>query len=872
MAVASHVDAYPNRIPVRAYLLLALIVLLAGILRFIDLPDAPVGGHGDVAWVGLNALDWTDRGIWPFYVRELYAPEFPMVLLTGLLIPVAGISYMPGRLITATSGVLFVAFLFPATWWLTEGRSRIFRERASLLASLAGAVSLHAMYLSRLGMESPPLLMVITLLIWFTAWTWRRGGLWRWTLAGATLALAQYVYLPARLLPLVLILWLVHSWWADRERLRQQWRGWLMMAVVAFVLTLPAIILFITVPGSFSGRADTGTATTGGWAWNYDTSAEGGLPLLLLKKIGLTLLALGIYWNGPYTIMNQPMLAPLFFLGFLIAVGALLRYPRQIVYAWPALAIPVMLVADLISGSVAEAHALHQMGILPFVFILAGAGLAQGWEALDNWLRSPRLRSSVLAGGLALAIVPSLVGTYRYLHDVIPAQYADPENGWRTEQIDVDLSRHILEHPDRAYLLSYEEYSRSNISWLTAAVYRDRRSAIAADGMLQIPHPPVTVTVIMTDEPERPRHDGQPSHLDTRLWVLLYNGQTLLLPPLTTTQEQMLLDSVKTVNPERLIDRSDIEIARFFTLPTPINLFTPHPVIDSPLQATFNGEVQVKGYSIRDSDLTPGKLIFVTLYWQAIKQPGEDYQIFAQVWNDAKQSLAGAHDFPFGGAYRARIWRPDEIVATHHWLQLPNELPAGRYTLAVGLTHLIGDQRIDVTGPNSDPTLQVALAPNLRRPLPAAQPGTPPSQTIQFGDAFSVAGLDLAIEGKPVSIGADISALPGQTLATDITWRALARPPQDYSAFLHIATARDVPPLAQTDVTMGGSYPTGAWRSGDLVHDHMTLKLPADLPPGRYPILLGIYYWQTNERLALSVNGAKQTDPQLQVGTLVIGG
>ncbi len=188
------------------------------------------------------------------------------------------------------------------------------------------------------------------------------------------------------------------------------------------------------------------------------------------------------------------------------------------------------------------------------------------------------------------------------------------------------------------------------------------------------------------------------------------------------------------------------------------------------------------------------------------------------------------------------------------------------------MTHLIGDQRIAVTGPNSDPTLQVALAPNLRRPLPAAQPGTPPSQTIQFGDAFSVAGLDLAIEGKPVSIGADISALPGQTLATDITWRALARPPQDYSAFLHIATARDVPPLAQTDVTMGGSYPTGAWRSGDLVHDHMTLKLPADLPPGRYPILLGIYYWQTNERLALSVNGAKQTDPQLQVGTLVIGG
>src|SRR5260221_13564803 len=158
MAVASHVDAYPNRIPVRASLLLALIVLLAGILRFIDLPDAPVGGHGDVAWVGINALDWTDRGIWPFYVRELYSPEFPIVYLDGLLLPITGISYLTPRLITATTGLIFVALLFPATWYLTAGKSSAFRERASLLAALAGAVSLHAMYLSRLGMESPPFL------------------------------------------------------------------------------------------------------------------------------------------------------------------------------------------------------------------------------------------------------------------------------------------------------------------------------------------------------------------------------------------------------------------------------------------------------------------------------------------------------------------------------------------------------------------------------------------------------------------------------------------------------------------------------------------------------------------------------------------
>src|SRR5262249_21076059 len=156
---------------------------------------------------------------------------------------------------------------------------------------------------------------------------------------------------------------------------------------------------------------------------------------------------------------------------------------------------------------------------------------------------------------------------------------------------------------------------------------------------------------------------------------------------------------------------------------------------------------------------------------------------------------------------------------------------------------------------NADSTLQVALAPDLRRPLASAQPGTPPPQPIQFGDVFSVAGLDFTVDGKPAAIGSDLEAKPGHALSLDITWKALTRPSKDYSAFLHISTARDVPAAAQADVTMGGGYPTSAWRIGDLVSDHLSVTLPADLPPGQYPILLGVYYWQTGERLALAIDG-----------------
>ncbi|MEP7284904.1 MAG: glycosyltransferase family 39 protein [Chloroflexota bacterium] len=862
-----------DRIPARALLWLALIVLLAALLRLPNLQSAPVGGHGDVAWVGLNALDWVDRGVWPFYIREMYSPEFPVVYLNGLLLPFTGISYLSPRLITAFTGLLFVAFLFPATWWLLAGKSRVFRERASLLAALSAAVSLHAMYLSRLGMESPPFLAALTLLVWLTAWAWQRGGWWRWALAGAALGFAQYIYLPARLLPLMLFLWIVYTWWADRDRLRMRWRGWLVMALVSFVVTLPALILFITVPGSFSGRADTGTAITGGWVWAYDSSAEGGLLVLIAKKIALTLLAFGVYWNGPYTIMGQPMLGPLFFIGFVIAIGALIRNPRQIAYAWPALAIPVMLLTDLISGTVVEIHALHQMGVLPFVFILSGCGLAIAWQALETHILSrANVRRPALAGLVLLAVAPGMIGTYRYLRDVIPAQYADPETGWRTEQIDVDMSRHIIAAPDRAYLVPYAEYSRSNVAWLLSDAFRERRSAINADGILQLPPLPDQITLVKTDLPERPRHDGRPSKDDARLWVLLYKGQTWFLPPLTADQDRDLAAEVATQSYEPLRDRSNTEIAQFYTFATPTGLFAPRPVIDTPLDATFNGEIQLKGYTVQNTDLTPGSVLFVTLYWQAKVRPSEDYNLVAQIWNDAKESLASTTDFPFGGAYRTRIWRPDEIVATQHWLQLPDKLPAARYTLAVTMTHLLGSKRLPTTGANADPALQIALAPDLRVPMASVtELGTPPPQAIQFGDVFSVTGIDAKLNDMPQPIASTWTATPGQTLTVNIVWSALKRPPSDYSVFLHLSAAADSPPLAQADLTMGGAYPTGAWRTGDKMHDQVTLSLPATLPAGEYKLYMGVYFWQTNKRLPLLINDAPMDDAQWQIGTLKLG-
>ncbi len=861
----------------RTWLLLALIMLFGALVRFADLESAPVGGHGDVAWKGINALDWLDSGVFPYYVWELYAPEPTIVILSGLAMPLTGVSYLAGRTVTAVLGVLFSGFLFGAVWWLMADAPYRRRELAALLAALVVAASLHANYLSRLGMRAAIFPVQCALLTWLVAWAWNRGGWWRWALAGIVLGWMQYTYIPARLFPLVLALWCAHVWLADRERWRARWRGWLVMLAVAVILSLPNIVMFINTPESFTARADTGTAETGGWIWDYDTSAEGGMIAVLLKKTWLELRALGINWNGPYSMIGNPMLPPLFFIGFLFGLGLLIARPRRIETLWPLLAIPIMFFTDLISGAVVDIHGLRQTGVLPYVFILSGVGLAAGWEWALAQVRAPFARHVITGTLIAFALLPALTGLWRYLGEHIPAEYANPATGWRTEQIDVDISRRIIAQPDRAYLVPFDEYNRANIAFLTSQVYRQRHSALDADGILTIPDPPEEVVIVTASDPERIRHDGRLSVWDTRLWVLLRADEALFLPPFTPEQEQTVSDLLNTLEPERLADRSQREIAQFYSVPTPTGLFAPRDVLTFPVQAEFSlpdgtPEIRLVGYDLPAKNLTPGAITYITLYWQTLRPPSEDYEIFAQIWNDAGDSLAGAHDFPNGGMYRTRIWRADEITVTHHWLRLPEDLPTGAYSLAAGLYRVLQNEPLVAAGANANANNDLALSRDLRvMPEFTALQGTPFIHDLRFGDLLTVAAFDMTLAGETVAFDEAWPADPGAGFTLDLHWDVLARSRLDYSLFLHLTAEDDAPPLAQADIPLGTQgLPTGVWYPGDQWHDSVTLMLPDDLPSGTYTLWLGIYYYADNTRLTPVLDGDAQPEGRVRIGHVLI--
>lgn len=86
-----------------------------------------------------------------------------------------------------------------------------------------------------------------------------------------------------------------------------------------------------------------------------------------------------------------------------------------------------------------------------------------------------------------------------------------------------------------------------------------------------------------------------------------------------------------------------------------------------------------------------------------------------------------------------------------------------------------------------------------------------------------------------------VQARPSDTLQVSLNWRAEQPPAGNYTAFVQLLDeANQV--RAQRDRWPGdGLFPTAALAAGQVITDNLALPLPADLPPGRYRLIAGLY-------------------------------
>ncbi len=92
-------------------------------------------------------------------------------------------------------------------------------------------------------------------------------------------------------------------------------------------------------------------------------------------------------------------------------------------------------------------------------------------------------------------------------------------------------------------------------------------------------------------------------------------------------------------------------------------------------------------------------------------------------------------------------------------------------------------------------------------------------------------------------------AQPGGTLRVTVRWQALSRMDRDYTAFIHF-TDEEGRLWTQDDRLLQDNHRlTSTWRPATVVKQEFQLQLPPDLPSGEYNLVVGVYHWETGERL-----------------------
>jgi mannosyltransferase len=114
------------------------------------------------------------------------------------------------------------------------------------------------------------------------------------------------------------------------------------------------------------------------------------------------------------------------------------------------------------------------------------------------------------------------------------------------------------------------------------------------------------------------------------------------------------------------------------------------------LDAQLDNGIVLDGYRIGTRTLRPGETLDLTLVWRAAQGPTADHwKVFTHLL-DASSSVVAQRDAePADNLRPTTSWRPGEQIQDNYGIAIPADLPAGEYTLEIGMYD--GDRRSKLT-------------------------------------------------------------------------------------------------------------------------------------------------------------------------------
>ncbi|RME78146.1 MAG: DUF2723 domain-containing protein [Chloroflexi bacterium] len=278
------------------------------------------------------------------------------------------------------------------------------------------------------------------------------------------------------------------------------------------------------------------------------------------------------------------------------------------------------------------------------------------------------------------------------------------------------------------------------------------------------------------------------------------------------------------------------------------------------LPVTFGGEIDLLDYNYSVARVGQGKGFAVRLLWQARTQPAEDYTLLVELVDRQGRVLRTYEHVPADGLAPTSTWPAGQFVRDQVDVVLPASAPPGDDAVRVRLGWRKADgSRLAVrrwlwpAGRQVDlhaltvtekegrvfdlPVVQLPLETNLENKV----------RLLGYNSPQMVAPGNLQ-----VSLSECAETPEGCLLHFELYWQGISEMDRLYYVFLHLVDAQGQI-VAQHDRVPGrrGKQPTTGWLPGEVVLDPIDLRLPSDLPPGRYSLRVGMYLPPDGPRLLI---------------------
>jgi hypothetical protein len=340
-----------------------------------------------------------------------------------------------------------------------------------------------------------------------------------------------------------------------------------------------------------------------------------------------------------------------------------------------------------------------------------------------------------------------------------------------------------------------------------------------------------------------------PGGWPTSRWVpgfYVQEGKDLMIPPGTPPGEYHLQVALYSHVAERNLDAFDVGgnplgvTAELGTLTVTRPTHPAHPAelgIDDPLNERPSDDLALLAINPMPAESEVGGALAVIWTWRALDRPQDEYRA-RLAWLDADgEPLAASLDVPLTTGYPTSQWKRHDVWRGIHLLHVPGGLEAGDYEVAV--------QVIDPAGEAVGDPLTVGEMAVTTPPRTFEEPALDVRTDAVWENGIALLGYRLS----------DSTLRQGEGFELVLVWQPEAEVKTSLTVFVHLVNEEGGIVAQRDHIPAVGARPTTGWASGEVIEDPYTLRLSADLDPGRYWLRVGWYDALTGERVPLADGG-----------------